>query len=387
MGIRAGLENMQWLFTGTFVSMLLLVPLFALLTKAIARNILIPSIYIFFALNILAFYFAFHLFESEILSVAFFIWLSVFNLFVISIFWSFNSDVFGTRQARRLYGPIAAGGSSGALAGPAIAAFLAGTVGVNNLLLIASGFMLLATFFVIKLAKSRKPTAEPLHTKMSGGLFEGLRLIMQSPLLKQISLFLLLYTTLSTILYFEQAHIVSQAFSSSSDRTSYFGFQDLFVNAITLFLQFFVTEKVMRKKGIIFCLMLVPVITSLGFFSLGLSQSVYLLFGIQVLYRSFNFSIQRPAREVLFTSVSVEERYRSKNFIDTVVYRGGDAASGWLFTGLSSLVGSIQNIAFITIPVAVAWAAAGFRTGKLFNHKIHTLNEESIEPVVAQKSA
>ncbi len=387
MGIRAGVENMQWLFTGTFVAMLLLVPVFAYLTGKVSRKRLIPLIYLFFALNILTFYFAFQFVASPFISAFFFIWLSVFNLFAISIFWSFNSDVFSTNQAKRLYGPIAAGGSSGAIIGPAIAALLVGRIGVNNLLLISAGFMLMATSFVLQLIKrGRSNEARPLDSAMSGSLLEGLKLIIQSALLKHISLFILLYTTLSTFLYFEQAHIISQAFSASGDRTSFFGFQDLAVNALTLFLQFFITEKVMRKFGIIFCLALVPVFTAISFFSLGISQTVYLLFGIQVLYRSLNFSIQRPAREVLFTSVSVEERYRSKNFIDTAVYRGGDAASGWLFAGLSAWVGSLQLLAFITTPLAAAWMAVGLKTGKLFKNKTSKFHEAN-ENIITKKSA
>ncbi|MEP1094686.1 MAG: MFS transporter [Cyclobacteriaceae bacterium] len=388
MGIQAGVENMQWLFTGTFVIMLLLVPLFGFLTKKVSRNRLVPAIYIFFALNILAFYIAFQTLESAALSMTFFIWLSVFNLFVISIFWSFNSDFFTSDQAKRLYGPITAGGSSGAIAGPVIATFFVGTIGVTSLLLISFVFMTLATLCAIQMTKVEGLSNErKLVTSMNGNIWEGLRLISRSPILKQICLFVLLYTTISTFLYFEQAHIISKAFSSSSDRTAYFGARDLLVNVFTLIFQFFLTGKIVRKWGVIFCLMLVPALSAFSFLSLSLSQSVYLLLVIQVVYGSLNFAVQRPTREMLFTSVTAEERYRSKNFIDTAVYRGGDAIGSWLFTGLSQVVGSLQIIAFVTIPIALTWVAVGFKAGKLFNYKTRKFHETSNEVIITKKSA
>ncbi|MEP5614207.1 MAG: Npt1/Npt2 family nucleotide transporter, partial [Cyclobacteriaceae bacterium] len=312
----------------------------------------------------------------------------VFNLFVISIFWSFNSDFFNASQAKRLYGTIAAGGSAGAVVGPMIATILVGKIGVTSLLLISLGFMILATFFVFQMAKIGVLNGKgDMVLSMKGSIWDGLRLIAKSPMLKQISLFILLYSTISTFLYFEQAHIVSNAFTSSADRASYFGTRDLLVSIVTLSLQFFLTEKIIRKWGVVFCLILVPTVSILAFFSLSISQSVYLLLGIQIVYGSLNLSIQRPTREVLFTSVSVEEKYRSKNFIDTAVYRGGDAVGGWLFTGISYLMGSLQAITLAAIPLALAWMAVGLKTGKLFNRTTSNSYETSIEVIAAKKSA
>ncbi|SNT20523.1 ATP:ADP antiporter, AAA family [Ekhidna lutea] len=387
MGIQAGVENMQWLFTGTFITMLLIVPVFGYLMKRYQRQKLIPGIYIFFCFNILVFYVLFTFFTVPFVSIIFFIWLSVFNLFVISIFWSFNADIFSSDQAKRLYGPIAAGGSSGAIFGPVIASSLAGQIGVTNLLLISALLLGLATYFLKRLIKHSNARGErKLVTPIKGSIWEGLKLMIRSPYLKQIGLFVLLYTCISTFLYFEQAHIISEAFAVSEDRTSYFGFRDLLVNSSTLFLQFFITERFLRKAGIIFCLILVPVVASFGFLSLGISQSVIVLLIVQVLYRSLNFSIQRPSREVLFTKVSVREKYNTKNFIDTALYRGGDALSGWLFAGLSALA-SLQAISFLAIPLTVVWALSGLRSGRLFNSMTFNLDNNELQDVITKKSA
>ncbi len=371
MGIQAGVENMQWLFTGTFVAMLVVVPVFAYLLRKIKRTVLIPGIYIFFSLNILLFYASFQWLNLSVISGIFFIWLSVFNLFVISIFWSFSSDIFSTEQAKRLYGPIAAGGSTGAILGPMVTSVLVEKIGIDNLLMISSGLLLLATIFINKLIREcRSDNERNLTYQMDKDIWSGIKMMIQSPLLRHVGVFILLYTTISTFLYFEQAHIVSEAFSSSSDRTAYFALRDLLVNSFTLVFQFFLTEKIIRKWGVAFCLMLVPLVAVVGFLGLAFSQSVYLLLVFQVAYRSLSFSVQKPAREILFTSVSVGERYKSKNFMDTAWYRGGDAMSGWLFAGLVSVISSLQMVALITVPIALGWMLSGKKIGKIFSQKI-----------------
>ncbi|WP_436517764.1 NTP/NDP exchange transporter [Ekhidna sp. To15] len=388
MGIQAGVANMQWLFTGTFVAMLFIIPVFGYLMKKVSRDQLLPRIYIFFTSNILLFYLLFLTTSSQLLAAGFFIWLSVFNLFVISIFWSFNADIFNAEQAKRLYGPIAAGGSLGALFGPLMATFCVGFVGINNLLLISAGFLLIATLFLKDLvSKSQKSREVSLDTKSLASVWQGLILMWRSPFLKQIGVFILLYTSVSTFLYFEQAHIISGAYSSSTDRTFYFGTRDLLVNSLTLILQFFVTERFIRKVGIAIAMMIVPAIAALGFLSLGLAQSVTVLLIIQVLYRSLNFSIQRPSREMLFTRLTVYEKYNSKNFIDTVIYRGGDALSGWLFAGLSAVISSLQLISLLAIPIAGVWMIIGRRIGRKFEKvSIKTDNYEN-ESIISKKSA
>lgn len=388
MGIQAGVANMQWLFTGTFVSMLLIIPVFGYLMKKVPRHKLIVGIYVFFTTNIVLFYFLFWFGSSWHLSAIFFVWLSVFNLFAISIFWSFNADIFDSDQAKRLFGPIAAGGSVGAISGPLITAFCVGFVGINNLLLISAGFLLASTYFLKNLVRKSKQSDDVnLHFASLSSIWQGLQLVWRSPFLKKIGLFILLYTSVSTFLYFEQAHIISNAFSSSSDRTFYFGTRDLLVNSLTLILQFFATQRFLKRYGIAVALMVVPAIAVLGFLSLGLLQNVTILLIVQVLYRSLNFSIQRPTRELLFTNLTIHEKYNSKNFIDTVIYRGGDALSGWLFAGLSAIISSLQLISLMTIPLAGAWLFVGNRIGRKFtNISTKTENYEN-ETIISKKSA
>ncbi len=388
MGIQAGVENMQWLFTGTFIAMLAIVPVFGLLIRKVRRDRLIPGIYLFFVLNILGFYLAFQQAEMKVVSVVFFIWLSVYNLFVISVFWSTNSDIFKTSQAKRLYGPIAAGGSTGAIVGPTLTTILVNLIGIADLLLISAAFLFVAALFSIGIFRNAASLGSTKISRPIGGsVWEGFTRMIRSPMLRQIGLFIILYTTISTFLYFEQAHIISEAYASSAQRTTYFGLRDLTVNIATLAVQFFLTHRLLNKYGVGICLMIVPVIAGIGFLFLGIFQSVAALFAFQVLYRSMNFSVQRPSRELLFTNVSVEERYKSKNFIDTALYRGGDAMSGWLFTGISTIVGSLQLVAFITIPIALLWAMTGKKIGRLFNHQKIVKHDRVYEEIIAKRSA
>ncbi len=389
MGIQAGVENMQWLFTGTFLVMLIIVPIFGYLIKKIPRNLLLIRIYLFFAGNILLYFFLFQWVPSGFIYASFFIWLSVFNLFVISIFWSFHADIFSPDQAKRLFGPIAAGGSTGAICGPLIATSLVGTIGIINLLLISTILLLVATYFLkLLITKTSESGSHHLTIYTSKSIWQGLILMWHSPFLKQLGLFILLYTSVSTFLYFEQAHIISKAYTLPADRTLYFGTRDLLVNSLTLIFQFFLAEQIFRKVGIAIALMTAPFIASLGFLALGIHQSVAVLLVIQILYRTFNFSIQKPSREILFTRLSTAEKYNSKNFIDTAIYRGGDAISGWLFTGLNAVVSSLQVISFLAIPIAVAWMLSGFKLGDMFKTLSLTIERnENNNSNITKKSA
>lgn len=376
MGIQAGIKNMQWLFTATFISMLLIVPVFGILSKRIARQQLIPSIYFFFTLNILVFYFLFDASSSTIIPALFFVWLSVFNLFAISIFWSFSSDIFTTEQAKRLYGPIAAGGSIGAIIGPILTTLLVNNIGIQNLLLISALLLSISALFATKLMKYGNQV-EINSKKMNSDIWSGAKSLFQTHKLRQLSLFILLYTTISTFLYFQQAHIVSDQYASPEDRTMYFGIRDLLINSITLLFQFLISTRIIYSFGVTKSLVIVPLVASVGFLSLSLNQSIVVLLVFQILYKSLSRSIQRPAREVLFTSVGLEDKYRTKNIIDTTIYRGGDAMSGWLFTAISSAIASFQAIALVTLTFTLVWASTAIQTGKSFALKtIHHGNNE-----------
>jgi AAA family ATP:ADP antiporter len=366
MGIQGGVENLQWLFTATFVAMLFAVPLFGWASSRYARARLLPVVYGFFILNILAFYIL-HLggFTSpENLARVFFVWVSVFNLFVVSVFWSFMVDVFDNEQAKRLFGFIAAGGSAGAIAGPSLTTALVGAIGPVDLLPVSAALLGAALFCVHRLkrwaAQSRVGAAEALR----GGPLDGVRRVMRSPYLLGICVYILLFTTTSTFLYFLQAGIVSEAFSDSGQRTRVFALIDLATNALTVSLQLFVTGRIALRWGLPVLLALLPGVVAAGFVVLSLSPVLAAVAAVQILRRAGNYAIARPGREMCFSVLPREDKYKSKNFIDTVVYRGGDALSGWVYAGLSAAGMLASGLALVGALVAAAWFAAGWRLGR-----------------------
>ncbi len=373
MGIAGGVRNLQWLFTGTFVAMLLAVPVFGALVARLPRRRFIPLAYRFFIVNILIFFLLLRLDIATVqVARAFFIWVSLFNLFVVSVFWSFMADLFRNEQARRLFGFVAAGGSAGALLGPALTASLAVPLGPVNLLLISAGFLEIAVQCIRRLLRtapagdggeSATPAA-PSDETIGGSVFAGITEVLRSPYLLGICLYILLYTTTSTFLYFQQAHIVAGAFDDPAERTSIFAVIDLSVGLLTLLIQCFVTGRIMPWLGVGPTLGFLPLLTLLGFAALAVAPGLVALVTFQATRRAANFAISRPAREVLFTVVGREQKYKAKNFIDTVVYRGGDALSGWAFTGLTGLGLGLSAIALVTVPVAALWLALSVRLGR-----------------------
>jgi AAA family ATP:ADP antiporter len=335
-----GAQPLRWLFTATFATMLALVPVFGWLAARLPRAKLLPAVYGFFALNLLAF-------TLELDPLAFFVWLSVFNLFAVSVFWSFMSDIFDTRQAARLYGTIAAGGSCGAIAGPLIAA----AVPQSKVLLVVSAFLLSATIACIarlaRWARAHPRAADPPpEAPLGGSILAGARAAFASPFLLAICGYLLCYTALSTALYFQQVEIVRTAVPDPEERTRLFASVDLLVNGLTLAVQVLAFSRLAALIGPTGMLVAVPLLSAAGFIWLGATPTLGALIAFGVARRVGEFAVSKPAREALFTIVPREERYKAKNFIDTVVYRGGDALAGWLFAGVS---------AFAAAALAVAW--------------------------------
>ena len=375
MGIAGGVENLQWLFTGTFLAMLAAVPLFGWLTSRYPRRQFLPYVYYFFIAHILVF---FILFKSDIthayIARAFFIWASVFNLFIVSVFWSFMVDTYSSAQATRLFGFIAAGGTAGALTGPVLTAVLAIQLGPTNLLLISASFLGVAVLFVKRLIGWQRTTVAEADSissdsppgderAMGGGILAGLRLVYRSPYLLGICLLMLLYTTLSTFLYFQQAQIIRDSFADSAQRTAVFATIDFVVNALTITIQVFLTGRLIKLLGLGWALALIPVLLGVGFFILGFAPVLGVLVVVQVLRRAGNYAITRPSREMLYTVLGREEKYKAKNFIDTGVYRGGDAVSAWAYSGLTGLGLSLSSIAFVAVPLAAMWAVVAYRLG------------------------
>jgi len=287
---------------------------------------------------------------------------------VISVFWSFMVDLFSNAQGKRLFGLIAAGGTTGAITGPLLTALLAAPLGPVNLLPVSALLLAGTVLCIVRLgrwAEQESPsqssrTREPL----GGSILAGLTLIVRSPYLLGIALFMLLFTTLATFVYFEQAHIVAQSFTDSAGRTRFFALLDLAVNTLTVLVQVLLTSRLLTRLGVARTLALMPVVSALGFALLALTPVLAVLAGFQVLRRAGEYAITRPAREMLYTVVDRETKYKAKNALDTVVYRGGDALAGWLFTGLKALGAGITIIAWIAVPLALAWAAVALWLGK-----------------------
>jgi len=368
MAVQAGPERLAQLFTATFLAMLLLVPAWGWLCARLPRARLLPVVYGFFALNLVAFWLLFRGGPTPGLAVAFFVWTSVFNLFVVSVFWSFMADLFDEAQAARLFAAIAAGGSCGAITGPTLTAQLAPTLGPANLLLASAALLVLAMLCILRLlawARAHPRQGERKADEPIGGsIIAGAKAALSSPYLLGIGAYLLCYTVLSTSLYFHQVEIVRAELPDSAERTRLFALVDLTVNSLTLIVQLTLTARLGARLGAGWMLALMPLASLIGFAALGAAPTLAVLIAFGVTRRVGEFAISKPVREALYTVVPREERYKAKGFIDTVVYRGGDAFSGWLVTALRGLGLGVSGIAFAALPVAAGWLAVSFWLGR-----------------------
>jgi ATP:ADP antiporter, AAA family len=364
MGVAGGVNNLPWLFTGTLVGMVAVNLPFAWLVKNLPRSRFIPLTYRFFAANIVLFAIALHFADQEQtiwIGRAFFIWVSVYNLFVVSIFWQLNVDLFSPEQGKRLFGFIAAGATIGAIVGSAVTASLARYVSPIALLLGAAVLLELAVFGVGRLSRlspslHRHPTAAMAEERPIGGsVLAGITHAFRSPYLVNVSLFLLLFAITSTVLYFQQAGIVSRSFTDRGAQTAFFATVDLLVNILTLAIQLFLTGRIVLWLGVGLALAFLPALTILGFGALSAAPTLGAIAAFQVVRRAGDYAIARPAREVLFTVVPREDRYKAKSFIDTFVYRLGDQVGAWGVAGFRALGAGAAELALIAIPIAFLW--------------------------------
>ena len=369
MGVAIGSRDLPPLFTAMFVAMLALVPLFGWLCARLPRARLLPLLYAFFALNLAGFYAAIQAgVPAARIAPVFFVWVGVYNLFVVSVFWSFMADLWSSAQAERLYGAIAAGGSCGAIAGPALTSLAAERLGTANLLLVSAGFLGVAIACIAGLGRWAKaypkPAAPDPEQPMGGSVLAGIRTALASPYLLGVCAWLLCYTLLSTTLYFQQIEIVGREIADPAERTRLFSTVDLVVNSLTLLTQILLFPRLVAGLGVGWLLALMPLLAVGGFLALGAAPTLAVLLVFGVARRAGEFAISKPARETLFTVVPREEKYKAKNFIDTVVYRGGDTAAGWIFGGLRSFGLSLSSIAFAMVPVALVWTAVSLYLGR-----------------------
>jgi AAA family ATP:ADP antiporter len=396
MAIASGVRNLPWLFTGTLILMLLVHPPFAALVSKLPRTRFIPYTYRFFIGNLLIF-FALLKFMPESANIwigrAFYWWVSVFNLFVVSIFWAFMADVFRSEQGKRMFGFIALGGTLGAIAGAGTTAALVETIGAVHLILISIVLLELAVQCVRRLSAllsmeprwlpeesgprvAGLPEAEPARgygvrraervaeQPIGGGVLAGVAGVIRSPYLLGICGYMLLFTIAATFLYFQQAEIIDRTFSDRAVRTAFFAKIDLAVNLLAIFTQAFLTGRIIKWLGVALTLTLLPAVCVLGFTSLGIAPLLAVLFVFQTLRRAGNYAVARPTREVLYTVVSREEKYKAKNLIDTFVYRGGDQIGAWSYALMGWLGLSMSAIAFVATPICGVWLVIGYWLGR-----------------------
>jgi len=375
MGVAGGVENLQWLFTGTLLCMIAVNPPFAALVGRLPRVQFIALTYRFFLANLLLF--------AALLQVAtaeqniwvgrvFFIWASVFNLFVVSVFWALMVDVFDAEQGKRLFGFIAAGATLGGIVGVTVTATLAKQVPPAYLLLASALLLEAAVFCVRRLSRMsdrlhRRPALRSEESAIGGSAFAGFKHALGSPYLINVCLYILLFTVTSTFVYFQQAEIVRQSFTDRGMRTAFFARVDLWVNILTLSVQLFLTSRVLRWFGVALTLAALPLISMIGFATLALAPTIAVLVVYQVIRRAGNFAFARPAREVLYTVVPREDKYKAKSFIDTAVYRMGDQLGAWSYAGLGLLGLAMSGIAIVAVPLSLAWLINGLWLGRKQN--------------------
>ena len=387
--------EVSWLWTFTFFFSVIAVSLYGSLISHIRFKRLVPSVYGFFAVSFVLFYVATQYTviqtasSSNFVDKAFYVWVSVFSLFHISVFWSLMSDIFSRPQATRLFGFIGAGASVGAIIGPSIPALLASNIGTNNLLLIASLLLVLtiplSSYLQTLKQLDLKPDLEndslvsnqelgQKHDQthairdsdfIGGNPFSGFSEFLKSPYLLAIGLFILFYTSISSFVYFELKNLLVDY--DRETRSQIWASMDLVVNTLSVLLAAFATGRIAKRFGLSFTLALVPVMIAAGMIFLTFIPVVGVVVAVQIIRRAGNYAITRPSREMLFTVVGREIRFKVKPVIDIVIYRGGDMLNAWAFTALTQGLGlSLAAVAGIGALIASIWAATGIYLGNRF---------------------
>ena len=371
MGIAGGVQRLPWLFTGTLAVMFLAVPAWSALAARLPARRLIPIVYGFFLLNLLGFFAAFQVAGAQVWAArAFFVWTSVFNLFVVSIFWSLMADLFRQGQGRRLFGFISAGGGAGAIAGPLLTSLIVRHVGPIRLLLVAGALLGVAALCArraVGYAPAHADGASPHPSGdrgVGGGAWAAVQLLVRSRFLTGIALYVFLLTVTGTLAYIVQARLIAGAGLSPTERTALFARLDFYANVGSALAQAFLAGRLMARFGVGAALALLPVLTIGGWAAMAAAPLLALLMTTNVLRRVLEYAIARPAREVLFTGLTREEKYKPKALIDMVVYRGGDTLSSWTFTGLFEHGVAIPTLAVAAIPLGALWLVVALWLGR-----------------------
>ena len=395
LGITSGLETIPYLFWGVFAVMLLLQPLYGWLTSRFPRSVFLPWVYGFFALNLLIFWVWFRVQADHTwIARTYFVWVSVFNLFVVAAFWSLMADVFTREQAGRMFGFIWAGASTGGLLGPLIDRKLAVPLGAINLLPLSAGLLLVSLLFMAQVIRwqRRRAASGPQAAAaiaaggaapraqggVGGGVFAAFGQVVRSPYLLGIAAFVLLMTWVSTFLYLEQQAFVARVFSNANERTRFFAGIDFYVQAASLTIQFLLFGRLFKWLGMRSLLASVPLLMTAGYALFALTPVFTVLVLVYAVRRVADYAITRPCRDSLFTVVSREEKYQAKSLIDTFAYRGGDALSGSLYKGLTGGLGAgPAAIGWLGAVISAVWTVLALALGRAFEQRGHSVRAGS----------
>ena len=365
--------EVSWLWTINFFISTAIVALYGLMVSKFRFRLLVPVMYGIFAGSFVIFYFLASISDDRtIIDKAFYVWVSVFSLFHISVFWSFMSELFSKEQSGRLFGIIAVGASVGGLIGPSITAFFSVSLGTDNLMLIASMMLLIPIpiIFYLQTLKVTDLNNEELdlttpNQSIGGSPFAGFKMFFSNPYLLSIGLFIFLYTGISSFVYFELKNLLSDL--SRSERSVIWAQMDLAVNILAISAGLFATSRIVTRFGMPLTIALVPVMICIGLLVLAISPFLGVVVMLQIIRRAGNYAVTRPAREMLFTLVDQETRFKAKPVIDIVAYRGGDMLMAWLFTGLTQGLGlGLAAVAAFGAGMAALWSLVGIYLGRWF---------------------
>jgi AAA family ATP:ADP antiporter len=376
LGMERGIDSIRWLFIGTAVVTLLVNPVFGWLVSRFRRLHFISATYGFFALSLAGFW-ALLVFAPGAVGArsgqVFYVWFSVFNLFVTMVFWALLADRFSSAQGKRLFALIAVGGTLGAIFGPWLASQLAEPLGTPALLLVAAGFLLLGTalaWMLVYMGERRAtdaahvPAAHAEEQRIGGSAWAGLRAVFASPYLMGIAGYVLAMTVVATFIYFTRLQMVAAAESDLDARTGLLADIDMWTQVAVLLLQLTLTGHIIRRFGMAFALALLPIANALGFIGLAVFGSFAALVLLEALNRAIQRGLTRPAREALFTVISREEKYKAKAFIDTFVYRSGDVVGAQVEGALGRIGLALGGLGGVVVPLALAWAMLGIWLGR-----------------------
>ena len=364
LAVEGGVQNIPWLFTGTFFIMLLVTPLFGWVASRFPRKAFVPWVYYFFALNILFFYAGFAYARTNELNFlwlgrGFFVWLSVFNLFVVSIFWSFMADIYDKEQGRRLFGFITAGGSTGALFGPFLTERLVVHIGFQNLLPISAFLLLLSVLCVYRLRRwvrvrhSDNENTVETNKALGGTAWAGLRLVMQKPYFRAVMIVFLCANFLGGAMYMSVAQVVGETIANIDERTQFFARLDFWTSILALMGQSLLVRNVVRKVGIGWTLAILPLMSVVGFILVAINPIFLTLIVFNVVRRGVTFGLTKPTTDMLYSVVTAEEKYKAKNFIETTVYRGSDLVATWSIRAMSGI--GVSGVAWLCVPIGLIW--------------------------------